>query len=134
VDAVPGAALALANQGALFGLHGALRGALVGHAAAWGVLLPRAAGRLAAALERTGAPEEALRYPRARAEAGTAEEQVLRSEVLAGLLAAEPGLEADVVLGIEATSLLEDRLAAHVLAAWGAGESALGAPVPVAEG
>ncbi|NJA55450.1 iron-containing redox enzyme family protein, partial [Streptomyces sp. NEAU-H3] len=45
----------------------------------------------------------------------------------------EPGLEADVVLGIEATSLLEDRLAAHALTAWGADESALRLPVAVAE-
>ncbi|MDT0424009.1 iron-containing redox enzyme family protein [Streptomyces evansiae] len=133
VDAVPAASLALANLGALFGLHGALRGALVGHAAAWGVLLPRAAGRVAAALERTDAPEEARRYLEARAEAGAAEEQVLRSEVLAQLLLVEPGLEADVVLGIEATSLLEDRLAAHALTAWGADESALRLPVAVAE-
>ncbi|NEA39095.1 iron-containing redox enzyme family protein, partial [Streptomyces sp. SID11385] len=78
--------LALANLGALFGLHGALRGALVGHATAWGVLLPRAAGCVAAALERTGAPQEAGRYPLARAESGAAEEQVLRAEVLAPLL------------------------------------------------
>src|SRR5690606_11768159 len=45
-------------------------------------------------------------------------EQVLRHDVIGGLLEDEPELAADVVFGVQATGLLEDRLAAHLLDAW----------------
>jgi hypothetical protein len=55
-------------------------------------------------------------------------EQVLRAG-LRDLLQRAPGLAADVVLGIEAGLLLEDRFADHVLGAWGAGTSSLRHPL-----
>lgn len=47
-------------------------------------------------------------------EADAVHEQIVRHEVVAGLLADEPRLEADVAFGCAATVLLEDRLAAHL--------------------
>ncbi|RBL84452.1 iron-containing redox enzyme family protein, partial [Streptomyces cavourensis] len=44
---------------------------------------------------------------------------------IGGLLAHEPELEADIAFGIGATGLLEDRLAARLLAAWRSGSTAL---------
>lgn len=57
-------------------------------------------------------------------------EQVVRREVIGGLLAHEPHLEPDVAFGADATVFLEDRLGAHLLRAWRAGRSALRAGCP----
>ncbi|MFF3979821.1 iron-containing redox enzyme family protein, partial [Streptomyces sp. NPDC001828] len=58
-------------------------------------------------------------------EADAVHEQVVRHEVVAGLLADEPFLDADIAFGADATGLVEDRLAGHLLAAWSEGRSAL---------
>ncbi|RBM13863.1 hypothetical protein DI005_30300 [Prauserella sp. PE36] len=62
-------------------------------------------------------------------EADAVHEQVMRREVIGDLLEREPELAPDVVFGIQATGLLEDRLTQHVLGAWEAGRSALRQPL-----
>lgn len=57
-------------------------------------------------------------------------EQVVRHEVIGGLLADEPELEEDIAFGCAATLLLEDRLAAHIKTAWTQELSALRTPLP----
>ncbi|MEV5957891.1 iron-containing redox enzyme family protein [Streptomyces sp. NPDC051987] len=118
VDAAPAEALATVNMMSLFGLHRALRGALVGHFATVEVTSSPASRRLAEALRRMGAGPAAVRFYTEHVEADAVHEQVVRHEVVAGLLADEPALEADVVFGIRATGHLEDRLAARLLADW----------------
>ncbi|MFB7509135.1 iron-containing redox enzyme family protein [Streptomyces broussonetiae] len=125
VDAAPAEALATFNLMSLFGLHRALRGALIGHFAAIEVTSPPASRRLADALRRMGAGPAAIRYYTEHVEADAVHEQVVRHEVVAGLLAREPWLDADVVFGIRATGHLEDRLGARLLDAWRAGWTAL---------
>lgn len=125
VDAAPAEALATVNLMSLFGLHRALRGALVGHFAAVEVTSSPASRRLAEALCRMGAGPAAVRFYTEHVEADAVHEQVVRHEVVAGLLADEPSLEADVVFGIRTTGHLEDRLAAQLLAAWRDGRTAL---------
>ena len=56
-------------------------------------------------------------------------EQVVRREVVGGLLEEEPQLDADVAFGVDATGHLEDRLADRLLGAWRAGRSSLRTPV-----
>ncbi|MFL4901644.1 iron-containing redox enzyme family protein [Streptomyces sp. MMS24-I2-30] len=129
VDAVPGEGLATVNLMSLFGLHRALRGALVGHFATVEVTSPPGSRRLADALRRTGAGPAAARFYDEHVEADAVHEQVVRREVVGGLLAAEPRLEPDVVFGIRATGLLEDRLRTRLLGAWRQRRSALRAPV-----
>lgn len=128
-DAAPAELLALVNAGSLFGLHRSLRGALVGHAAAVEITAPPAAVRLAAALRRTGAGEAAARFHAVRAAVTAHQEpahaELVRRDLVGGLLAGEPGLERDVVLGVEATNLLEDRLGSHVRECWREGRTAL---------
>ena len=46
------------------------------------------------------------------------------------LLDREPGLAADVVFGVEATELLEERLGSHLLECWRAGRGSLLAELP----
>ncbi|QEV21484.1 iron-containing redox enzyme family protein [Streptomyces alboniger] len=128
-DAAPAEALAPVNLMSLFGLHRALRGALVGHFASVEVTSSPGSRRLAAALRRTGAGPAAQRFYDEHVEADAVHEQVVRRDVVGGLLAAEPALDADVAFGVEATGFLEDRLGTRLLAAWRQGRSALREPL-----
>jgi len=125
VDAAPAEALTTVNLMSLFGLHRALRGALVGHFATVEITSSPASRRLSEALRRMGTGPAAVRFYTEHVEADAVHEQVVRHEVVAGLLADEPQLDADVVFGVRATGHLEDRLAARLLAAWRDGRSAL---------
>jgi hypothetical protein len=127
--AAPAEALAIVNLMSLLGLHRALRGALVGHFASVEVTSSPGSRRLAQAMRRTGAGPAAERFYDEHVEADAVHEQVVRHEVIAPLLAAEPHLEPDVVLGIEATTLLENRLGEVLLAAWRGRRSALRTPL-----
>ncbi|MGI5201207.1 iron-containing redox enzyme family protein [Spirillospora sp. CA-108201] len=129
-DAAPAVMLATVNMMSLFGLHRALRAALVGHFAAAEITTAPSARRMARALERLGAGPRARLFHTEHIEADAVHEQVLRHEVIGGLLEAEPGLAGDVVLGVRATGLLEDRLGGHLLGCWRAGRSALRRPLP----
>ncbi|UQA91181.1 iron-containing redox enzyme family protein [Streptomyces halobius] len=134
VDLAPAEALATVNLMSLLGLHRSLRGALVGHFATVEVTSSPAARRLADAMRRTGAGPAAERFYDEHVEADAVHEQVVRREVIEGLLTDEPGLEPDVAFGISATGLLEDRLAVYLLDAWRHARSALRASLPTAEG
>ncbi|GGX87915.1 iron-containing redox enzyme family protein [Streptomyces minutiscleroticus] len=131
LEAAPAEALATVNLMSLFGLHRALRGALVGHFASVEVTSSPGSRRLAEALRRAGAGPAAQRFYDEHVEADAVHEQVVRRDVVGGLLADEPHLEADIAFGVHATGHLEDRLGAHLLRAWRQGRSAL--RVPLAE-
>ncbi|MFF4317735.1 iron-containing redox enzyme family protein [Streptomyces sp. NPDC001568] len=122
--------LATVNLMSLFGLHRALRGALVGHFACVEVTSSPGSRRLANAMRRCGAGPAAEHFYAEHVEADAVHEQVVRHEVIGGLLETEPELEADVAFGCAATVFLEDRLAQHIRAAWDRGRSALRTPLP----
>ncbi|MDW4907256.1 iron-containing redox enzyme family protein [Streptomyces sp. ADMS] len=125
VDAAPAEALATVNLMSLFGLHRALRAALVGHFAAVEVTSSPASRRLAEAMRRVGAGPAAVRFYTEHVTADAVHEQVVRHDVVGGLLEGEPHLDADVVFGIRATTYLEDRLAGGLLDAWREGATGL---------
>ncbi|WP_432173128.1 iron-containing redox enzyme family protein [Streptomyces sp. Tue6028] len=125
VDAAPAEALATVNLMSLLGLHRALRGALVGHFAAVEVTSSPGSRRLAEAMRRVGAGAAAQRFYDEHVEADAVHEQVVRRDVVGGLLESEPELDADVAFGVQATGFLEDRLAAVLLSAWQQHRSAL---------
>ncbi|WP_392971581.1 iron-containing redox enzyme family protein [Streptomyces sp. LN245] len=129
LDAAPTEAVTTVNLMSLLGLHRALRGALVGHFAAVEVTSSPGSRRLAAALRRVGAGKAAQRFYDEHVEADAVHEQVVRRDVVGGLLASEPELEPDVAFGVRVTGFLEERLAAHLLAAWRHGRSALRIPL-----
>ncbi|POX54456.1 hypothetical protein C3489_13350 [Streptomyces sp. Ru71] len=134
LDAGCAQALAVVNMMSLFGLHRELRGALVGHFAAVEITSSPASRRLAEAMRRAGAGPAAAFFYDEHVEADAVHEQVVRHEVIGGLLADEPHLAPDVVFGIDATEHLEGRLAERLLDAWHAGTSSLRTPLdaPVA--
>jgi hypothetical protein len=125
LDDVPAEALVAVNLMSLFGLHRDLRGAAVGHFAATEITSPPGSRRMAEALIRFGAPEPCIRFYREHVEADAVHEQVVRTEVVADLVAREPHVEADVVFGIRAFIMVEDRLAGHLMECWKAGEPSL---------
>ncbi|MGW2341280.1 iron-containing redox enzyme family protein [Streptomyces sp. NPDC001661] len=130
LDAAPASALATVNVMSLFGLHRSLRGALVGHFATVEITSSPGSRRLANALRRLGAGPAAQRFYDEHVEADAVHEQVVRHEVVDGLLAVEPFLDGDVAFGVSATGFLEDRLGEHLLARWREGRSALRRPLP----
>ncbi|MFE9441840.1 iron-containing redox enzyme family protein [Streptomyces sp. NPDC006602] len=129
LDAASAEVLATVNLMSLFGLHRSLRGALVGHFAAVEITSSPGSRRLAEAMRRTGAGRAAEFFYDEHVEADAVHEQVVRHEVIGGLLAQEPDLATDVVFGVDATGHLEDRLAAGLLTDWRAGRSSLRTPI-----
>ncbi|MCS0605445.1 iron-containing redox enzyme family protein [Streptomyces sp. LP11] len=129
LDAAPAEMLAIVNLMSLFGLHRELRGALVGHFAEVEITSSPGSRRLAEAMRRTGAGPAAEFFYDEHVEADAVHEQVVRHEVIAGLLAEEPELAPDVTFGIDATEYLEDRLARRLLTEWRAGRSSLREPL-----
>ncbi len=134
LDAGCAQVLATVNLMSLFGLHRALRGALVGHFAAVEITSSPGSRRLAEAMARTGAGPAAEHFYTEHVEADAVHEQVVRHDVIAGLLEEEPHLAPDVVFGIDATGFLEDRLGEHLLTCWEAGRSSLRVPLEEARG
>jgi hypothetical protein len=128
-DAVPADALASVNLMSLFGLHRELRGAAIGHFASTEITSSPGSRRLVDALERMGAPEPCLSFYREHIVADAVHEQVVRSDVVGDLVAREPHLDHDVVFGIKARDVVEDRFAAHVMACWKSGRSSLRRPL-----
>ncbi|MBA9005579.1 iron-containing redox enzyme family protein [Thermomonospora cellulosilytica] len=129
LDLVPAVMLATVNMMSLFGLHRALRGAMVGHFAAAEITTAPSAARMAAALERLGVGPRGTTFYTEHIEADAVHEQVLRRDVIGDLLRREPGLAADVVFGVRATELLEERFGEHVLECWRAGRTSLLRPL-----
>ncbi|MER5511415.1 iron-containing redox enzyme family protein [Streptomyces sp. NPDC002766] len=125
VDAASAEMLATVNLMSLFGLHRALRGALVGHFAAVEITSSPGSRRLADAMRRTGAGPAAEHFYDEHVEADAVHEQVVRHDVIGGLLEEQPHLAPDVVFGIDATGHVEDRFAARLLEDWRAGRSSL---------
>lgn len=129
LDAVPAESLAAVNLMSLFGLHRWLRGAAIGHFASTEITSPPGSQRMVQALQRMGAPTACIAFYREHVEADAVHEQVVRLDVVGDLVAREPNLECDVVFGIRAHAVVEDRLADAIMGSWERGESSLRRPL-----
>ena len=127
-DHVPAESLAVVNLMSLFGLHRDLRGAAVGHFASTEITSPPGSARIVQALQRLNAPEACATFYREHVEADAVHEQIVRRDVVGDLVAREPRLDGDVVFGIRARDVVEDRLADHMVACWHTRESSLRSP------
>jgi hypothetical protein len=129
LDAVPAEALAVVNLMSMFGLHRWLRGATIGHFAATEITSPPGSRRMVQALDRMGAPLPCIAFYGEHVEADAVHEQVVRLDVVGDLVAAEPALERDVIFGIRANAVVENRLAELILSCWKRGSSSLRLPI-----
>jgi Iron-containing redox enzyme len=129
LDDVPAESLAAVNLMSMFGLHRQLRGAAVGHFASTEITSSPGSRRLVEALQRLGAPDECIAFYREHVEADAVHEQVVRHDVVGNLVAREPQLDSDVVFGIRAHAVVEDRLADTLMASWTTGQTSLRRPL-----
>ncbi len=129
LDAAPAPTLAEVNFMSLCGSHRGLRGALVGQFAAVELTSSPGSERLLRAMRRLGLPEAAARFYDEHVEADAVHEQVVRRGVLGPLVAAEPALAADVVFGVDASTLLAGHTDDLLLRRWAEGRSALRIPL-----
>ncbi|BBY06063.1 iron-containing redox enzyme family protein [Mycobacterium noviomagense] len=129
LDAVPAESLAVVNLMSMFGLHRWLRGAAIGHFAATEITSPPGSRRLVEALQRLGAPDECIAFYREHVEADAVHEQVVRIDVVGDVVARDPHLDRDVVFGMRAFGVVEDRLADIMIGAWKAGQTSLRRPL-----
>ena len=128
VDLAPAATLAPVNLMSMTALRRSLRGAAVGQFVMVEVTSSPGSRRLSSAFDRLSDGSAGQRFYDEHVEADAVHEQVLRAG-LRDFLRREPHLAADVVLGIEAGLLLEDRFAGHLLDAWSIGASSLRRPL-----
>jgi Iron-containing redox enzyme len=129
LEVVPAESLAVVNLMSMFGLHRQLRGAAIGHFASTEITSPPGSRRLVEALQRLDAPSDCAAFYREHVEADAVHEQVVRHDVVGDLIAREPQLESDVVFGIRAHAVVEDRLAETIMSSWTADETSLRRPL-----
>jgi hypothetical protein len=117
---VPVEVLEQNNAMSLFGLHRRLRGAALGHLAAFEATSSLPSRRMAQGLARLGLAAEMVGYHQEHVEADAVHEQLAVRTICGSLVAREPALTADVFLGAFTCLDLEDRFARSLLAEWAA--------------
>lgn len=125
VDRLPGTTLATVNLMSLFGLHRRLRGAAVGHLAAFEMTSCIPNARYAKGLRRVGAMTPATAYFDEHVEADAVHGSLAARDLAGGLVRTEPALDRGVRFGAEALLALEDRAGVVMLDAWQEGRSSL---------
>lgn len=125
VDRLPGPTLATVNLMSLFGLHRRLRGAAVGHLAAFEMTSCIPNARYAKGLRRLGATPAAAAYFDEHVEADAVHGSLAAHDLAGGLVELEPASDRDVRFGAEALLALEDRAGRLMLDAWQEGRSSL---------
>ncbi|WP_433120928.1 iron-containing redox enzyme family protein [Micromonospora sp. CA-246542] len=130
LDVVPAVTLATNNLMSLFGLHRRLRGALLGHLAAFEMTSSLPNRRYGNGLRRLGFDEVATRFYDEHVEADAVHEQIAAHDLCGGLVRTEPALAPDVLFGAAAALAVDRLFAAHLLDSWAAGRSSLRSPAP----
>jgi hypothetical protein len=125
LDDAPGITLAISNVMSLFGLRRELRGALVGHLAAYEMTSSEPCRRYAQGLRRLGGSDEACAFYDVHVTADALHEQLAAHDMCEGLAADEPELTEDILFGAAACLHIDNRFAQHVLGAWASGRSSL---------
>lgn len=125
VDDVPAITLASANMMSLFGLHRRLRGAIVGHLAAFEMTSSLPNRLYGNGFRRHGYDDRVTWYFDEHVEADAVHEQIAARDLAGGLVESEPALLADVMFGAAACLAVDGRVAEHILDRWQRGESSL---------
>jgi hypothetical protein len=125
VDDVPAITLASANMMSLFGLHRRLRGAIVGHLAAFEMTSSVPNRLYGNGFRRHGYDDRVTWYFDEHVEADAVHEQIAARDLAGGLVESEPALLADVMFGAAACLAVDGRVAEHILDRWQRGESSL---------
>jgi hypothetical protein len=117
-DDADASAFAVINMMTTFGMNRRLRGASVGQLCALEMTSSVPSAALAAGLRRLGHGRDATWFFDEHVEADAVHEQVAMVDLAGGLVAEDPDLRDDVLLGAAAYLVLEQRMAARLLARW----------------
>src|SRR6476659_8929377 len=120
VDDVPLEILEQNNAMSLFGLHRRLRGAALGHLAAFEATSSMPSRRMAQGLARLGMAQEMIDYYEEHVAADAVHEQLAVRTICGALVEEDPSLIGDVFFGAFSCLDLEDRFARSLLAGWAA--------------
>lgn len=125
VDRVPAASLALDNVVSFLGLHHRLRGAALGHLAAFEATSSLPSRKLAGGAKRLDYPPEVAAYFDEHVEADAVHEQLAVRGICGALVTEDPSLADDVLLGAATCLELDELWGTRVLEAFEAGHSSL---------
>ncbi|WP_367649085.1 iron-containing redox enzyme family protein [Aeromicrobium stalagmiti] len=120
IDDVPLEVLEENNAMSLFGLNRRLRGAALGHLAAFEVTSSLPSRRMAQGLGRLGLAPSMIDYYAEHVEADAVHEQLAVRTICGSLLAEEPAQRDEIFFGAATCLDLEDRFARRMLQTWAA--------------
>ena len=126
-DRVSAITFASSNLMSLFGLHRRLRGAIVGHLAAYEMTSSIPCRLVSKGFRRAGY-EGATAYFDEHVEADAVHEQIAGRDLAGGLVEADPHLLDDVMFGASACLTVDGMMAGSILESWERGESSLRQP------
>jgi len=118
-DALP-ETLEMNNAGSLFGLHRRLRGAAMGHLAAFEMTSSLPSRKMVQGLDRLGLAGPMAAYYDEHVEADAIHEHLAARDICGTLAEDEPDQAADILFGAFTCLDGESRFASALLAAWGA--------------
>lgn len=131
LERIPAIVLASHNAMSMFGLNRRLRGAIVGHLAAYEMTSTLPCRNYANGMRRLGLGEDATAYFDEHVAADAVHEQIAGRDLAGSLAEDEPALLGDIFLGAATHLYAEGLVEAHVLAAWALGDSSLRDPSKV---
>ncbi|WP_110240048.1 iron-containing redox enzyme family protein [Nocardioides gilvus] len=118
IDELDAPTLASNNVMSLFALHRRLRGASMGHLAVFEATSSLPCRRISRGITRVGLPPEVSAYYDEHVEADAAHEQVALRDICGELVAAEPSLADDVLLGAQVCLLVDGHAASQLVQRW----------------
>lgn len=118
VEQVPASTLAVNNLMSLLALSYRLRGAALGHLAAFESTSSVPCRRIAAGIERVGLPDATAAYFHEHVEADAAHEQIVLREICGNFVEREPTQRSEVLFGVAACLYVDGVAADDLLGEW----------------
>ena len=125
LDVVPAVTLASLNMMSMFGLNRRLRGAIVGHLAAFEMTSSIPNKQYGDGFRRAGFDSDVTWYFDEHVEADAVHEQIAGRDLAGALAEDEPDLLPDILFGAAACLTVDGWAGDHILHAWQEGRSAL---------
>ena len=125
VELTPAATLAADNVMSLFGLHRRLRGAAMGHLAAFETTSSLPCRKYAQGADRLGFSSEVTQYFDEHVEADAVHEHVAQRSICDAMVADDPALANDILVGAAAYVHVGSLEGSQLISSWEAGGSAL---------
>jgi hypothetical protein len=128
VDVVPAITLASFNLMTMFGMNRRLRGAAVGHLAAFEMTSSIPCRFIAEGLRRVGFGDDVADYYDEHVEADAVHEQIAGRDLAGSLAEDDPALLPDILFGAAACLTVDGWASDHILTSWESGRSSLRDP------